>query len=87
MSTFDNAAAAPRGLLYLAIFSSRERDTIASSPELQSAIRKSDPCEWPAIVERHRAARRVALMQPKSGHGSCDLTRDRQRRYAEAIGN
>jgi hypothetical protein len=32
--TFDNAAAAPRGLLYLASFNADERKAIASSPEL-----------------------------------------------------
>lgn len=88
MNPFENAAPAHRGLLYLASFSGAERSVIAALPELKEAIRSGEPAEWPAIVERHRAAQREAL----SAHRA-KLTRlsagppdhQRQHRYAASI--
>lgn len=59
MSTLDRAAAAPRGLLYLASFSRAERAIIAGAPELRKAIRGSEPSSWPALLERHQANQRA----------------------------
>jgi hypothetical protein len=55
---FD-AAPAPRGLLFLATFSQRERSEITSSPRLMAAIRTGSPAEWPAIIRQHREAQRL----------------------------
>jgi hypothetical protein len=55
---FD-ASPAPRGLLYLATFSKRERDEITSSPRLMAAIRTGSPAEWPDIIWQHREAQRL----------------------------
>jgi hypothetical protein len=60
---------------------------IAASPELQSAVRDADPADWPAIVDRYRAAQRAAVpahavplrcSSPQPEH-------ERQHRYAAAI--
>ena len=80
MSPFDNAAPAPRGLLYLAIFNATEREVIAASPELQSAIRGSNPAEWPAILDRHRVTQRkegIAHPSPRR----CDSSQSEHRRH------
>jgi hypothetical protein len=55
-----NAPPAPRGLLFLATFSERERAEIESSPLLLSAIRTGSPAEWPEIMRQHREAQRAA---------------------------
>lgn len=59
MSSFDQAASAPRGLLYLASFNRTERAVIAATPELRQAIRGSEPSDWPALLARHQATQRV----------------------------
>ena len=56
---FD-APPAPRGLVYLASLSKRERDEIAHSPQLMAAIRASSPAEWPGIIRQHREAQHAA---------------------------
>jgi hypothetical protein len=56
---FD-APPAPRGLLFLATFSKRERAEIMSSPDLLAAIRAASPADWPGIMRRHREAQRAA---------------------------
>jgi hypothetical protein len=56
---FD-APPAPRGLLYLATFSRRERAEITSSRCLLAAIRAGSPAEWPSIMRSHREAQRAA---------------------------
>ena len=56
---FD-APPAPRGLLFLATFSKRERAEITSSPHLLAAIRAGSPAEWPGIMRQHREAQRAA---------------------------
>ena len=56
---FD-APPAPRGLLFLATFSKRERAEIRSSPILMAAIRAGSPAEWPGIMRKHREAQRSA---------------------------
>lgn len=50
---FD-APPAPRGLLFLAMFSKREREEITSSPQLKAAVRAGSPAEWLEIVRQHR---------------------------------
>ena len=62
MSTFDSAAPAPRGVLYLATFNACERSAIAASPALRQAIRDSDPAAWSAIFGQHQAAQRASTM-------------------------
>ena len=56
---FD-APPAPRGLLFLATFSKRERAEIARSPHLMAAIRAGSPAEWPGIMRQHREAQHAA---------------------------
>lgn len=45
---------APRELVYLATFGTRERAAIAADGKLCEAIRAADPSEWRQIVEGHR---------------------------------
>ena len=56
---FD-APPAPRGLLFLATFSKRERAEIRSSSHLLVAIKASSPAEWLGIMRQHREAQRAA---------------------------
>ena len=56
---FD-APPAPRGLLFLATFSKRERAEIRSSSHLLVAIKASSPAEWLGIKRQHREAQRAA---------------------------
>ena len=88
MTTFDRAASAPRGLLYLATFNSAERAVITASPQLQGAIRGSALAEWSGIVEQHRAAQRAALEQHRTRHcvpSTGDPEHVRQLQYVAAI--
>ena len=55
---------APRGLLFLATFSKRERAEIASSPRLLADIRAGSPAEWPEIMRQHVEAQRAAARTP-----------------------
>jgi hypothetical protein len=55
-----NAPPAPRGLLFLATFSKRERAEIASSPDLLAAVRGASAAEWPTIMRQYREAQRAA---------------------------
>lgn len=83
---FAKAALAPRGLVYLASFGASERAVIAACPELQEAIRASEPAGWSPVLDRHQAAQRAALAAHRVERvavGKAD--HDRQRRYAEAI--
>jgi hypothetical protein len=61
VNSFENADPAPRGLLFLATFGSADRKAIQNATELQQAIDKAKPSEWPAIIERHRAATSKAI--------------------------
>ena len=56
---FD-APPAPRGLLFLATFSTRERAEIATSPRLKAVLRDGSPAEWPDIMREHWEARLAA---------------------------
>lgn len=49
-----DAYPAPRELVYLATFGSRERAAIATDSELREAIRGADDSEWRQILEKHR---------------------------------
>jgi hypothetical protein len=60
MTPIFDAPPAPRGLLYLATFSRRERAEITSSPHLSAAIRAGSPAEWPGIMRQHRETQRTA---------------------------
>ena len=66
---FD-APPAPRGLLFLATFSKRERAEIASSPDLLAAIRGASPAEWPTIMRQQREAQRAATRALTGASGS-----------------
>lgn len=85
---FENAAPAPRALLYLASFNAVQRAVIAASPALRDSIRGSEPADWPAVFEGHRTAQRGALvgksarslLQPVGG-----TERLRQYRYVTSI--
>jgi hypothetical protein len=87
MSTFENAAPAPRGLLYFATFNANERAAIAALPELRDAIRASAPAEWSGIVDRHQAAQREGLRGKTLPRpvGPSSHERDRQWRYVQSI--
>lgn len=50
----SEARPAPRELVYLATFNTRERAEIASEPDLCEAIRAAEPADWPGILEAHR---------------------------------
>ena len=54
------ASPAPRGLLFLATFSKRERAEVTSSPRLLAAIQGGSPAEWPSIMRQYREAQRAA---------------------------
>lgn len=69
---------APRGLLFLAMFSSRERETIAADIGLRDAIRGRAPIAWHAIFDSHRVTHRPALAVPESTGAH------QMRRYAAA---
>jgi hypothetical protein len=83
---FEDAGSAPRGLLYLTSFNAAERTVIAASPELQSAIRRSAPADWPALFDRHRAAQRTAATaQPVRQYRASDTEHRRQHCYVSKI--
>lgn len=54
-----DAYPAPRELVYLATFGTRERAAIAADSELWDAIRATDASEWRQIVDRHREQQAV----------------------------
>lgn len=49
----------PRGLLFLATFSKRERAEITNSPDLLAAMRAGSLAEWPGIMRLHRESQRA----------------------------
>lgn len=87
MSTFDGAAPAPRALIYCATFNRIERAIIAASPELQQAIRESEPSDWPALLAQHQATRRVdrCTNVVRPAVGLTDSEHERQLRYVQSI--
>jgi hypothetical protein len=74
---FD-APPAPRGLLFLATFSKRERAEITNSPDLLAAIRAGSPAEWPGIMRQHREVRRSAAQ-------TCVATMDEDGQRQQAL--
>lgn len=56
MITLHDAPPAPRGLLYLATFNSRERALIGENQALRDMIREAEPQKWVDILDRWREA-------------------------------
>jgi hypothetical protein len=80
---FENAAPASRKLLGLATFNAIERAVITASDELREAIRRSEPTEWPAIVEQQGVL--LAARVRRQRDPSDPQKHERQRKYAESI--
>ena len=74
----DELPEAPRALLYLAMFSKRERAIIAADAELQDAIRRHTPIAWRADYQSDQAMHRPAPARLDT------LGVDRMRKYAAA---
>ena len=60
MNTFPRARPAPRALLFLATFNTREREAIAADAALCAAIRSAVPADWPSLLAAHRSRQRSA---------------------------
>lgn len=62
VASLHDLPSAPKGLLWLATFNTRERQQIASTPDLLAALKAAPATDWAAIFERWREdeARRIA---------------------------
>lgn len=88
MSIFNNAAPAPRELIYQATFNATERARSDASLPLRQAIRGADPADWSVIVEQHQAAQR-GVQATQSARRLCRAAdgaeHERQTRYVASI--
>jgi hypothetical protein len=62
VSSVHDAPSAPKGLLWLATFNTRERQHITDTPDLLAALKTAPATDWAAIFERWRQdeAQRIA---------------------------